>query len=96
MRPSMPRLLAIALLVGALVPFAGCSDDSDSIDEACQVVVEDCGVGESMTECIDAMVTMTDSCIECILEAGCSYVTTCQEGTTAVCRLPPVLGGPTP
>jgi hypothetical protein len=92
----MTRLLAIAGVLGAFVPFAGCSDDSDSIEEACQVVVEDCSVGESMGECIDAMIAMTDDCIECILGAGCNYVTTCQEGTTAVCRLPPELGGPTP
>jgi len=72
-RVSSPRALLGFLLLVALSGSAGlsCSDGvEDGAERACRVVVEDCGVGPSLSSCLDWIGELTESCIECIAEGA--------------------------
>jgi hypothetical protein len=69
-----PRPLFGLLSSLLLLPLVGaaCSDDAgDAVEQACRVVVEDCGVVPSMSACLDYVGGLTSSCIQCIAESGC-------------------------
>jgi hypothetical protein len=67
---------------------AACSGDGpSSLEAACRVVVNDCGNGDSMGACIDALGGQFDDCLTCIAQAGCGYVQSCTRDDVG-CVLP--------
>jgi hypothetical protein len=75
----------VTLLV--CVVFAACSDGSDRLDDACNLIAKDCGVRPSVGDCIDRLAGQPTTCVECIAEAGCDYPEVCSPRNSS-CRLP--------
>lgn len=70
--------------VAAVLFAVSCDDAEDTVERACRVVVEECGVGPSMSHCLDLMGTLPPDCIACIADEDCGYPT-CER--TPGCRL---------
>jgi hypothetical protein len=87
----------LAGLVSALALFAitSCSDDNDdSVGSACKVIVDECHVGSSMGDCIDAIGPLPLECVDCIAtHHRCNDYNTCQLLPSG-CRIPVELMGP--
>jgi hypothetical protein len=76
------------LILSLLLSAAACSGDEGSVlEDACRVVVEDCGNGDSVGACVDALGDQYDDCLACIADTGCTYVSACTR-ETASCALP--------
>jgi hypothetical protein len=85
--PRVPPVLRIAFVAGLLSALSCSSDRISVLEEACRVVVRDCGIGDSVGACIDALGSQLDQCLICIAESGCDYGTRC-DADTARCELP--------
>jgi hypothetical protein len=78
MTQSSRRIVVLVFM--AWTAGAACSDDSPSVlEDACRVVVDDCGVGDSVGACLDALGDQLDECLACVAESGCSYGALCAE-----------------
>lgn len=78
-----------------VVTSLSCSDDGpDVLEDACRVVVDDCGVGTSVGACLDDLGNELDACLDCIASGGCDYPSRCgadatDAGGEPLCVLPP-------
>jgi hypothetical protein len=78
---------ALRLLLVPLASGIACGSDGENVlRDACDVIVNDCGVGDSVGACLDAVGDQLDECLACIAETGCDYATRCDED--ARCDLP--------
>jgi hypothetical protein len=65
---------------------ASCSDaNDDSVGRACKTIVKECGPNGTMGDCIDAVGSLTEDCLDCFSEQGCDYAS-CQR--IPGCRVP--------
>jgi hypothetical protein len=84
--------LAAAVALGLVT---SCSDDNDDpVGSACKVIVNECHVGTSMGDCIDAIGPLSLECVDCIASHHqCNDYTTCQLLPSG-CRIPVELMAP--
>jgi hypothetical protein len=91
-----PLAVPLGAAFAAMVLLSGtsCSDDNDdSVGSACKVIVDECHVGTSMGDCIDAIGPLPLECIDCIAaHHQCNDYTTCQRLPSG-CRIPVELMG---
>jgi hypothetical protein len=93
-RGLIGAFLGAALFIALALALASCSDDNgDALGSACKVIVEECHVGKSMGDCLDAIGPLPAECIDCIASHHkCNDYATCQLLPSG-CRIPVELMG---
>jgi hypothetical protein len=83
----MRRFVSACFVLALVLPVAiSCSDaNDDSVGRACKTIVQVCGAGSSMGDCIDQIGGLPPDCVDCIGGSGCGYAA-CQR--LAECRIP--------
>lgn len=77
--PSSVRQIVMA--VGALGWTGSCANGGDDpIERACRVIVEDCGRGAAVGDCVDALLGEPWECLDCIVASGCEFERQCSQG----------------
>lgn len=86
LRSRFVRALGAVVLV--VLGLGACNDDEDLLEQACRVIVEDCGEDLAVGWCIDAIGNQTPRCLNCIVESGCDFGSVCSDESVR-CNLPP-------
>lgn len=88
MRRRSRAIAGLALLASTVIAVSCTDNNDDPIGRACDVIVRDCHVMQSMGDCIDLVGDLDPDCVLCIGgDNTCSYFADCQRASPA-CALP--------